>query len=151
MAHDLCRAYEDGSISDLTERGRYVSDSTGRRSAVTGAAQMQFNGSPAATASDVAASVGAPRESAPTRGVREGIRLLVLLRWLLAVFGIGRLLRKAALGLRVRLAGLRSLLLVGLVGPVKRGFAHGDLLPRRRGSHASSLGAAEGAPGGSLG
>jgi len=26
MAHDLCRAYEDGSISDLTERGRYVSE-----------------------------------------------------------------------------------------------------------------------------
>ena len=61
--------------------------------------------------------------------LRSGaIRLLVLLRLLLAVLGLGRLLRKAALGLRVRLAGLR-ILLVGLVGPVLREFAHMARLP----------------------
>ncbi len=78
----------------------------------------------APTASDVRGLRTAPRyrESAPARGVRGAIRRLVLLRLLLAVFGLGRLLRKAALGLRVRLAGLRALL-VGLVGPVLRGFA----------------------------
>jgi hypothetical protein len=68
------------------------------------------------------------RESAPARGVRGAIRLLVLLRLLLAVFGLGRLLRIAGFGLRVRLAGLR-ILLAGLVGLVLRGFAHAARLP----------------------
>ena len=58
-----------------------------------------------------------PRVS-PARGVQGAIRLLVLIRLLLAVLGLGRLLRKAALGLRVRLAGL-----------VLRGFVHAARLP----------------------
>ena len=51
--------------------------------------------------------------------VRKLPGLLVPLRLLLAVLGLGRLPRLTGHGLRVRLAGLRGLL-VGLVGPVLR-------------------------------
>src|SRR4051794_22814992 len=63
----------------------------------------------------------------PTPACEKLPRLLVLLGWLLAVLGLGRLLRIAGHRLGALLAGRRGLL-VGLVGPVLRGFAHGELL-----------------------
>jgi len=100
---------------------------------------------PPATGSDVAGFRWRPATASHFRLAASGelSDLLVLLR-LLAVFGVGRLLRHAGYGVRVLLAGLRGLL-VGLVRLVLRGFAHGDLslgvaavLPRRSGSHASA-------------
>src|SRR3954452_13499216 len=85
------------------------------------------------------------RESALTRG-RRGARRLLVLAGLLAVLGVGRLLRHAGDGLGVLLAGLRGVLLrlVRLVLPV---LAHGDLslgipsvLPRGHSSHAPGAG-----------
>jgi hypothetical protein len=69
---------------------------------------------------------GLDTSTRPGRASGGATRLLVLLR-LLAVLGCGRLLRHAGHGLRVLLAGLRGFL-VGVVGPVLRGIAQGDLL-----------------------
>src|SRR3954451_14080116 len=85
-----------------------------------------------ATASDVAgfrwrcANASQPA----TRRGPASCRLLVLLR-LLAVFGLGLLLRQTGHRVGVVLAGLRGLV-GGFVGLVLRGFAHGDLLSRGR-------------------
>jgi hypothetical protein len=93
----------------------------------------------------VRASAGAPDLRAAPRttlsvlgGGPQLIRLLILRRSLLVVVRLGRRLpRLAANGLRAGLAGPRSLLL-SLVGPVLRGFAHDDLLVcgHRRGTPA---------------